>query len=149
MGYDTDFTGVLKFTSELRASELAHLQMVLGIDIRDRANRDLGFTLDGNDSYFVKLELTDDFSGIQWTGEGKTYGMAAQVNAVIDWMRRIKPDFGLEGELEAQGDDVDDHWFLRIKDGRAVEEKAVLVGAVYRCPNCGHSVNTGTAEKIE
>lgn len=35
MGYSTDFTGQLSFTSEVTASQLAMLKKILGEDVRD------------------------------------------------------------------------------------------------------------------
>lgn len=132
MGYSTDFTGELKFTRELIASQLAAIKKMLGEDCREHPE------WGAKDLYYVDLELTDDFSGLKWSGAEKTYHMERIVQLVIDEMRKKWPDFGLSGQLNAQGEDVEDRWTLAIKaDGNATKIKVPLVGQRIECPSCG------------
>lgn len=145
MGYDTQFEGNLAFESELTGSQLARLNMVLGIDVREHPE----FRLKPGGSYYINLELNEDFSGISWDNSEKTYDMPGQVNAVIEWMRQTMPGFGLKGELIAQGEDTKDRWILRIRNGTAIQEDIKIEGSIYRCPHCGGKVITSEAEEIE
>ncbi len=133
MGYSTDFNGELKFKEELRASELSEIKKFLEEDCRNHPEW-------GNlDLYYVDLELLDDFSGLQWNGAEKTYGMVDVVNMIIKNMRgRLKyTDFGFIGELFAQGEDYDDRWKLVINnEGFAEKREIVIVGETVTCPHC-------------
>lgn len=131
MGYSTRFQGELKFTKELTASQLAHLKTMLGEDCREHPEWGT------KDLYHIDLELTDDFSGLKWSGAEKTYGLEKTTNVVIDQMQKKWPDFGLSGQLAAQGEDVEDRWVLTIKaDGRATKVKTPPVGKKITCPHC-------------
>ena len=131
MGYTTTFKGDLKFTKELSASQLAALKAMMGEDCRDHPE------WDAKDLYYIDLELNDDFSGLRWSGQEKTYGMVKLVNLVITEMRKKWPDFGLAGTFSAQGEDVEDRWTLAIgKDGMAEKHKVPIVGERITCPHC-------------
>lgn len=69
----------------------------------------------------------------------KIYEMVNQVNLVIREMKRIWPDFGLEGELQAQGEEMSDRWVLRIgQDGMAYSASIPQLGEKVKCPRCEH-----------
>ncbi len=137
MGYTTRFTGELKFTKELTASQLAHLKTILGEDVRDHREWEIREGEDG--LYYIQFELTDKFDGIQWDGSEKFYGATTAANVVIREMRKVMPDFGLSGQLLAQGEDADDHWILRVgPDGYARKVKMKWIGECVECPECGH-----------
>ena len=113
MGYNTSFTGTLKFRIELKASDLAYLQKFLGEDARDHEDWPKTEWYSKLPS-FIDLELTPEFDGLQWNGAEKTYQMVEQVNYIISL------GFPLEGELLAQGEEVGDVWKLVIgEDGIA------------------------------
>jgi hypothetical protein len=132
MGYTTNFKGVLLFTKELNGKELKKVKSFLGEDCRQ--HEEWGRT----DLSYIDLELTDDFSGLQWDGSEKTYDLQDKVNVIIDEMRKEFPDFGLEGHLVAQGEDVEDRWTLSIEaNGRAVKRPVEVKGAKVKCPHCG------------
>lgn len=130
MGYTTTFKGILQFDPELTAKQLAAINKILGEDCRDHPE----WNADG--LYCIDLELTDDFSGIEWDGMEKTYQMEALVNVVIEEMRKQWPDFGLKGKLAAQGEDIEDRWELLIVDGLAVRRDIVIAGKRIICPCC-------------
>lgn len=139
MGYNTIFTGELKFTNDLTGKELGHLTTFLGEDARDHKE----WKVDEDAFNYIDLRLLKDFSGIQWDDETeKTYGFVEQVNFIIKEMRKIQPNFGLEGIITAQGEDYDDRWMLKVgKKGHAYEEKITLKGKKVTCPNCEEDFN--------
>lgn len=54
-------------------------------------------------------------------------------------MRKQWPEFGLTGELKAQGEDMEDRWLLVIEaDGLAHKRKIAITGKRVTCPYCGH-----------
>lgn len=133
MGYSTEFTGELKFTKEITIPQLAALNAMMGEDCRDHPE------WSAPDLYYIDLEITDDFSGIKWSGAEKTYDLEKLVNVVIRVMRGTWPDFGLTGQLLAQGENVEDRWSLTIgEDGWACRQKVALTGQIVTCPHCEH-----------
>lgn len=131
MGYSTDFKGVLKFKKELTSTQLGKLNSFLGEDCREHPewNR--------KDLSYIDLELTDDFSGIQWDGSEKTYDLVEKVQLVIDQMKKEYPDFELEGEILAQGEDIEDRWFLVVENNVASRRDIAITGTKIKCPHCG------------
>jgi hypothetical protein len=132
MGYSTDFKGELKFKEELPASELAEVKKFLDEDSSDHPEW-------GNiERYYVDLEFLNDFSGLKWNGAEKTYGMVQVVNMIINNMiEHVNSDFGFTGELQAQGEDMDDRWVLLINDEGMAEKKDIVVtGNKVICPHC-------------
>lgn len=139
MGYTTEFTGQLNFTGTVTPSVLMELTKYLSHD-----RRQIGYEGDGiyeggkygSYWYHFDWELTQDFAGIQWNGAEKAYDMEHIANWLIDKMREKFPDFGLTGELKAQGEDFEDRWLLKIVNGRAVREQLAIVGNIVTCPYC-------------
>lgn len=119
MGYDTNFKGELKFTNELTAKQIARLQTFLGEDCREHPewNR--------NDITWIDLEFTKDFSGIRWNGSEKTYDLAEKINLIINEMQKEFPDFGLKGELLAQGEDINDRYYIIMQNNKAIISEIV------------------------
>jgi hypothetical protein len=133
MGYSTDFKGVLAFKNEPTAKQLAFIKGMCGEDCREHPE------WNAPDLYYIDLELAEDFSGIQWNGAEKTYDLDKLVNVVITQVRKEWPDFGLEGALQAQGEEVGDVWMLTIgEDGFAHKQEIVLAGQIVECPECEH-----------
>lgn len=134
MGYNTDFEGTLKFTTALTAEMIDKLQSILGEDCRDHPE------WEAPELTFVHLEINDDRTGLEWSGDEKTYEMDGLVNVVIREMRTVYPDFGLSGMLKAQGEDVGDLWEVFIdKDGWAQRREVVALPheTKVKCPHCG------------
>ena len=140
MGYNTKFRGVLKFTSDLSPAELARLNDACGEDSRDHPEWEIPKTDYGSPGfYYLDLRLTKDFSGIEWNDDTeKTYGMDNMVAFVIRWMREVKPDFGLQGTLLAEGEDWDDRWRLIVVGTDMQTVKTPPQGAPVECPECEH-----------
>ena len=133
MGYTTSFDGQLSFTTELKASELSYLGQFMGADIRGHPEWINNLTEYGS---YIQFELAKDFSGIKWDGSEKFYNADGCVNLIIENMQAKYPDFGLEGELLAQGGDAGDRWYLRIVDGKAVRIEHPFLGQEVECPHC-------------
>jgi hypothetical protein len=144
MGYTTDFQGELKFASELTVSDLRRLNEILGEDIRKHPE----WELDDEDFYYVDFELLKDYSGLKHSGAEKSYNAQDQVNAIITLMKLAKPDFGLEGALSAQGEEIGDVWTLQIVDGKAVKIDAPKLTDIYECPCCGRTFSLSKARKV-
>jgi hypothetical protein len=148
MGYSTDFTGVLTFNKMLNASQIARLNKVLGEDVRNFDDHRAKFWGEANfDGYHIDLEFTLEYDGIKWNGTEKTYGMIGAVNGIVNYMKHLFPDFGLEGTLHAQGERVKDSWKLVMVDGVATRfENDVDVSQYVECPECGHEFKPGEEE---
>jgi hypothetical protein len=131
MGYSTQFNGELKFTSELTAKQLAKVKSICGEDCRQHPEWQASHLT------YMDLELTKDFSGIRWNDSEKTYDLTEKVNLLIRLMRQEWPDFGLSGQLFAQGEDFDDRWALVMTSPALAETKEIIItGQRVRCPRC-------------
>lgn len=140
MGYSTDFTGELKFKTELTGTQLAKLKTFMGADCREHP--EWGKT---NLSY-IDLKINDSFSGIEWDESEKTYDLVDKINLVISEMQKEMPDFELEGIMMAQGEDREDQWMIKIEEGKAVKADIVLKGKKVTCPECGEHFRVETFE---
>ncbi len=131
MGYSTKFTGTLEFTCELTIPMLTKLQALCGEDPRK-----LGYPRERTG--YIDLEPTKDLKGLQWDDSEKTYYLENSVNIVIAEMRKDFPEFGLRGELLAQGEEIEDRWRLVMEaPDRAVKIEVPMAGAIIKCPHCG------------
>ena len=132
MGYSTEFKGELKFTKDITVKCLTKVKTFLGKDCREHPEwGELGLT-------YIDLELLEDLSGLKWDDSEKTYDLVEKVNLVIRETKKEFPDFGLEGTLLAQGEDISDRWQLVIIDGLATKLEIKLSGKPICCPNCGN-----------
>lgn len=131
MGYSTEFSGELLFTTELKASELAELNKFLGEDCRQHPEW-------GNTSLsYIDLKLNKNFTGIEWDGSEKTYDLVDKVNLVIENIKKKFPEFGLTGELLAQGEEIGDVWRLVMYKNVAYEKRIDLSHKKkVTCPHC-------------
>lgn len=131
MGYTTQFEGKLRFAVPPSVEQLAALNALLGEDAREHPE------WEADRLSYIDLDLTNDFSGLKWSGAEKSCDMDKQVNVVITQMRKRWPEFGLTGALAAQGEDVTDRWALEIgADGLACKRKIAMTGDVVECPHC-------------
>jgi hypothetical protein len=130
MGYSTEFLGELKFNTKLTIGQIADLSNFLGEDCREHP--EWGRT----DMTYIDLKFLSDFSGIKWDGSEKTYDLTEKVNLIIEEMQKLYPEFGLSGQIVAQGEDLTDRWVLAIQDGKAVERKIQIKGKQVTCPHC-------------
>ena len=130
MGYSTNFSGTLKFKKELTASQIVKVKSFLGQDCRQHPEW-------GSNLTFIDLQLTDDFSALEWDGSEKTYNLQDKVNLIIREMKKVYPDFELEGSLLAQGESIEDRWSLVIESNTAFKRDIALTGKRIKCPCCG------------
>lgn len=114
MGYTTKFKGELRFKKQLTVQQLAALSNILGEDSRDHP--------EWNERNFIDidLELTKDYTALQWNGAEKSYNMQGQINLIIRLMQQDDNDFGLEGALLAQGEEIGDVYKIAIENNIAV-----------------------------
>lgn len=131
MGYNTNFSGELKFTNDPTVSQLNELKKYLGEDCRKHPEWNM------REYTYIDLELTEDLTGICWNGSEKTYDLTEKINFIIKQMKEKFPDFGLEGQMLAQGEDIGDVWKIVIDDGEAVEKDIPLNYTIHTCPECG------------
>lgn len=117
MGYTTEFEGTLRFTSPLTAEQELHLGTILGEDYRDHPE---WLKPEGYVGY-IQFEINKDKAGIEWAGSEKFYSAENAASVVIMNMQAKFPEFGLEGSLRAQGEEIGDVWDLVIIDNRGVK----------------------------
>jgi len=117
MGYTTELEGVLSFTTELKASQLASIKKYI------------------SESY-TDLELADDFTGIECSNSEEIYDMAEKINSIIIKMKKVMPEFGLKGKVLAQGEDIKDRYKIIIEDGVAVKVDLEPLGKKAVYPHC-------------
>lgn len=130
MGYTTKFTGELRFTTELNGKQLAKVKTFFGEDCRDHPE------WNGEGSY-IDLCFNDDFTGIEWDSQTeKNNGMVSHVNVIIREMQKEMPEFGLQGQLSAQGESFEDRWLCKIQNGIAVRKEIEIKGTKVTCPHC-------------
>jgi hypothetical protein len=131
MGYSTYFDGELRFKTKATPDQLAALEKLCSATFND-CEPDFDQRL-----YYLDLKVNAAETGLAWNGAEKTYEMAEQVNAVLAKMREQWPDFGLHGQLDAQGEYPADRWALRMgADGWAHKDKLAVAGKVVTCPHC-------------
>ena len=142
MGYSTQFMGTMEFMLELGASELAFLNKVLGEDWRD-CEQLKPHVPENAQFFYIDLELTKDFNGVQWNNSEKTYDMTGQLNTLVKYMRTYGfSAFGFRGEIQAQGEDVGDIWkIVAQEDGYVKRVDVVFRGTIGICPDCGSKIN--------
>lgn len=131
MGYNTEFKGVLTFNSDIKVGALRKLTTYLGEDCREHPE------WDRPDLTYINLEITEEYVGLQWNGAEKTYDLVDKVNLVIREMQKKFPEFALEGELVAQGENMNDRWILKMENNVAVKKSIVITGEIITCPHCG------------
>lgn len=148
MGYSTDFAGVLTFKNVLNAPQIARLSDVLGADIRDLPEDVTKFFKEAHfEDYHIDLEFTSEFDGLKWNGCEKTHGMVQAINGIILYMKHLYPDFGLEGEMVAQGERIKDRWKIKMISNDALKFPIDMDMSKYvECPECGHEFIPGEDE---
>lgn len=146
MGYSTEFEGILRFTHQLSVPQLAKLQSFFGENPDDHTD---WLKTPGDKYSYVQYELTKDFTGLKWDGGEKFYYAVEALNLILLNMRAEWPDFGLEGQLEAQGEEMRDRWLLVIENGLAVRKEIKIEGSIYECPHCHEQVITSEAKQVQ
>lgn len=120
MGYTTKFSGTLKFKQELTPKHILILGTILGEDCRDHPS------WQAQNLNYIDLNITHDYTGLQWNGGEKSYNMEGQINTVIRLMHSAGLDFVLEGALLAQGEEVGDVYKIIMENNVAVVHEIKL-----------------------
>lgn len=136
MGYNTDFSGTLYFKNELTIRQFKELEKFMGADCREHP--EWGNT----DISYIDLQINNDYTGIEWDGSEKTYELVLKINLIISNMQKQFPGFELEGELLAQGEDINDRYLITIENNVAVikyleQHRYSLFGGLSYYPNGG------------
>lgn len=137
MGYTTEFEGVLKFAKPLTAEQELAIKKIIPDDGYELSSDHPEWITPKGYKGYVQLVVASDGSGIEWDGNEKFYDAVEAVNTVILTMQKDFPDFALEGELLAQGEEFGDVWKLAIVDGVAKRIDLKIDGHV-KCPECDH-----------
>lgn len=133
MGYNTEFRGILEFKNPLTDEEVIKLSTFLGEDCRDHPEWDYDAMLDLT---YIDLKFSDDYDGLIWDGSEKTYDMVEKINLILKEMRKEFPDFDLEGELMAYGEEPGDIWKIVMEDGYAITREVEYHEKPLVCPHC-------------
>lgn len=122
MGYNTDFEGVLKFKTKPTVEELERLNEIMGEEVPGAS--------------YCQFMITKKFDGIEWDRSEKFYDAEKAAQYVIDYMREKFPAFGLVGDLQAQGESIEDRWILRCTGDKAEKIDSTPMGERIKCPYC-------------
>jgi hypothetical protein len=131
MGYNTEFKGSFTFKNELTTPQMAKLNTILGEDVRDHKNWPMGY-----ECTFIDLEFTPDFTGLQWDNSEKSHDMEDMLNLIMEIMQSYMSGFHFEGEMIAQGEDIDDRYRIVIENDFAVRKEIDMTGKKIKCPLC-------------
>lgn len=134
MGYNTDYTGVIGFSRELKGSEITHLEPYLHsqYDRREDPNN----TDNVGDFNWIDLEFSGDFMGLEYNGSEKSRNMEGQLQFAINRLVEKAPDVMCNGEMLAQGEEHDDRYKIIVTNNKVTVKKIVLKGKKVVCPNC-------------
>jgi len=131
MGYNTDFKGLLYFRRCMTLDEVVALKEILEKSLRGTVR------FNGKDLY-IQLVIDKKVDGLEWDGGEKTYDMVDQVNYIQTEMWKTYPNFCLNGEFIAQGEDAFDRWKLVINEKTRLAEKVDIIkdDGEVQCPHC-------------
>ena len=139
MGYDTRFAGQLKFNSDVTVPMLVTLNRIFGETCREHPEwKPETF---GDHLYYVDLIFLPDFSGVQFNCEAESTSLGPEmINMITAVMRESHPEsgFAFKGEMLAQGEDIEDRWFLIVDgdEGEARRGMCPPAGQRITCPHC-------------
>ena len=142
MGYNTDFSGEIRFSRELTKAEQFLIKGMLDklSDAQELAE-EFRYTAQEHDYYsYHNLRLNEEGNAIEWNGGEKTYEMPTSMRVVIHAITCNIPDIIMNGVFLAQGGEIGDVWKLMVIDNVVIEEKVSLESMGKRevnCPHCG------------
>jgi hypothetical protein len=116
MGYNTIFEGVLNFKTELTKSQEFYLNFILGEDCRSHKE------WNAPNLTYIDLKITKNKKGLEWSEVEKTYDLEYKIPLVVRLMKDKFPNFGLKGELLAQGENINDRYILIIDDEECIKK---------------------------
>jgi len=136
MGYSTDFIGELYFKEPLNIQQRKEVEKFCGEDLRNHPEWE-----PTNGMTWMDLEVNDDWTGLRWDGSEKTYDLCEKINLIVREMRKKWPEFGFKsGRIEAQGEAMEDKWYMVPKEDGFVESKSFpQLKEKVECPHCGES----------
>ena len=105
MGYTTEYFGGIKVIPPLDFSEQSELQSFSN-------KRHEG---EGLPDYYCQWVPSDDGEFIVWDGGEKFYEGPKWMKHIIE---NMFPTHKFEGEIEAQGEEVGDHWYLVVQNNK-------------------------------
>lgn len=119
MWYNTKYFGEVIFSPQPTARQLAVIK-----DAIENAHEESSYALD----------LSKDFSSIEWAWNEKTYDFEEALNAVQKYIKDKWLDIDFVWEFEYQWEESDDRWYVRKIDWLFVRMEA----DEYKCPHCWH-----------
>lgn len=137
MGYNTDFRGELYIKPALNVLQMTALDDLLEAHRFKSPYLNLASCQSALEQY------------LEWDESEKTYDMDQQVRYLIQEMREIVPDFSLEGEFLAQGENSDDRWILKVSGDRVERFNILETGHSITCPSCGHAFDIPHGEHLK
>lgn len=131
MGYNTNFKGLLYFSQYITLDEVVALKKIL----ESCWERKVSFN---KKELYIQLVFDKKVDGLEWDGGEKTYDMVDQVNYILSEMWKTYPNFCLNGEFLAQGEDAFDRWKLVIDDNTRLAKKIDIIkdDGEIQCPHC-------------
>ncbi len=136
MTHSTSYEGRLAIKGGMTIEDLVELKKLLGIDVRNYHD---GTVIEGG-GYFIDLVLSDDLKHLEWNHAEKSNNMYGQIIWVREKMKAINPELWLEGNMQWQGEEYDDHGTIHI-DAFGIYYTEKTKEAECTCPNCGYSFN--------
>jgi hypothetical protein len=145
MGYDTNFSGSLTIEPPLNQAEIDFLQKFSEtrrmfrqqgpyfVDGKGAFGQDSDGVLDYNEppagqpSLWCNWVPSDDGTELEWNGGEKTYGSDGWIRYLIEHFLKpgcvakdalpfLQANHTLNGVIEAQGDDTEDKWAMKVVD---------------------------------
>ena len=130
MGYNTDFNGEIKITPKLTQKQMDFISKMFG-DMRD-FDPEMAKKLDLT---WFNLEFNTE-GNLQWDGGEKTYDMQEKIQYLIDKTIEKWPELQFNGEMQADGEETDDNWILKVTDNIVTTEELIITGKKVTCPHC-------------
>jgi hypothetical protein len=157
MGYTTEFEGKVDIVPPLNEAEIAYLNKFSDTRRMDRTKGPYyvdgtGLCGQGRDNDIIDFNNpppgqpglwcqwvpTDDGTAIEWNGSEKFYCADAWMRYIIDHFLSptavakntldfLQANHVVNGEIEASGEDSDDHWKLIVKNNKVLVKQGRIV----------------------
>jgi hypothetical protein len=122
MGYTTEFTGQFDLNRQMDS-------FTIWDKLHEWSENPKNNPING----YCQWEFTDDRKHIKWDGNEKFYEYQEWLQIIIDQLL-LPNNYTLTGQVEFQGEEVDDHGFLYIENNKVLIRKTALRG--FKCPHC-------------
>ena len=117
MGYNTEFIGSLHFNKPLSLKEKEHFDT-----FKNDMNNKNSSKYTKEDICFFEFDISNDNSYIYWDNTEKPYDISAKLKLFIKFMLENNSDFELNGELLAQGENIEDRYKIIVNKNTITEE---------------------------